>query len=350
MKNQSYLIFRFYNFFYGIKTPLVKEIFQLPELTIIPETPGDIIGVLYLRDRLIPVMHLDRRLGQPVRVCQPSDRIILIEWQSIEMGIVVSEVLDVLEIDSSLLEPEPNYGRANHINTAFVANIAAFFDESIILLDHEALIRQPEAISEAIVEAESHDSQSLENYENVSQIPGNFFDLYCPEATEKEKAIFRQRAKELRQPLESWSTEGTMPLAVFSLGEEYYGCDLEVVREFIDVEEVTPIPCCPSHIVGNINLRGEIVTLIDIRYVLHAKSEKSSTQAILVEIGDIHAGIMVDEIFDVFHIDRQQLNPAPTGIAEEIKKYFYGMTMYEENLLSALDLPKMFAEGNLVVG
>ena len=357
--SQSYLTFSLGDLIYGIEIFLVKEIFQLPELTIIPETPEDIIGVLYLRDRTIPVMHLARRLGQPVSECTLDDRVIVIQWQTIEIGVIVNEVLDVVSLDYSSIESEPTYGRENHINTAFIANIAKIADRSTILINPETLIRQPDAVIDCIDSAEvgenwseipEIDSNSQES-KNEVRVLGNFFELYCPSATEVERNIFRQRAKQLHIPLDTGETTGTIPLAIFTLGEEYFGCDLDVIKEFIDLEKVTPIPCCPRHIVGNINLRGEIITLIDIRSVLNfAEPEKPSTQAIVVQIDDIQAGIVVDEIFDVLRLDGKQLTPTVSGVAAEIKPYFQGMALYENNVLSALDLPKIFAEGNLVVG
>lgn len=355
MNSQSYLTFRLHELVYGIKTLLIKEILQLPELKIIPETPGDIIGVLYLRYRTIPVMHLDRRLGQPVRDCQISDRLIVMEWNNIEMGVIVNEVLDVIDIARSDLEPEPDYGREFHINTAFIAHIATFFERSIILLNPETLIRQPEAIADCLERAELAQEMAkiddIEALESATTPLGNFFDLYCPQATEKERDIFCQRAKELQLPLiETWESEGTMSLAVFSLGEEYFSCDLALVREFIDIENITSIPCCPSHIVGNINLRGEIITVVDIRSLLHFSQTEEPNKAIVVQIDDLSAAIVVDEIFDVFSIRREQLSPTPIGVAADLKPYLYGMAIYQENLLSALDLAKIFVEGNLVVG
>jgi purine-binding chemotaxis protein CheW len=348
MNDRSYLTFRLHNLVYGLEISLVKEIFYLPELTMIPETPGDIIGVLYLRDRTIPVMHLDRRLGKSIQECRQGDQVIVFQWNNIEMGVIVNEVLDVMDINYRFLEPEPNYGRENYINTAFIAHIATLSDRSIILLNSEALIRQSDAVAECLKSTEILELTS-EKDDNKASLLGNFFDLYCPNSSKIEQDIFRQRAKELQQPLETWEAEGTMPLAVFSLGEEYFGCDLAFVRELIDIDKITPIPCCPNHIVGNINLRGEIITLVDIRSTLNfAKAEKAVTQAILVQIDEITAGIVVDEIFDVLRIDREQLIPNPTGVAADIEKFFQGITMYKQNLLSALDLAKIFAEGNLV--
>lgn len=347
MNNQSYLTFHLHNLVFGLETFLVKEIFLLPELIMIPETPGDIIGVLYLRDRLIPVMHLARRLGQPIQPCRLDDEVIIIQWKNFEMGVIVNEVLDVIELDSSKLDPEPNYGRENHINTAFIANIAKFAEKSLIILNPETLIRQPEAIQQCLDSTEVLELTAKK--EENSHLLSNFFDLYCPNSTQTEQEILRQRAKDLEKPLETWEAQGKMPLAVFGLGKEYFGCDLALVREFIDIGKITPIPCCPSHIVGNINWRGEIITLVDIRSLLHfTETKQSVTQAILVQIDDISAGIVVDEIYDVLQINQEQLAPNPTGVAAEVKQFFQGMTTFKEHLLSALDLPKIFAEGNLV--
>jgi purine-binding chemotaxis protein CheW len=341
MNEQSYLTFRSHNLIYGLEISLVEEIFYLPELTIIPETPGDIIGVLYLRNRTIPVMHLDRRLGKPIQECRISDRVIVIQWQNIEMGVIVNEVLDVIDIERRFLEPEPNYGRENYLNTAFIAYLATFAEQSIVLLNSEALIRQPDLVMQFLEDTEIAD--------RPTDLSNNFFDLYCPHVTAKEKKLFRQRTQELQKPLEAWEAEGTMPLAVFSLEKEYFGCDLALVKEFIDIDKITPIPSCPNHIIGNINLRGEIITLVDIRSILNfAKAETSGTQAILVQIEEMIAGIVVDEIFDVLCLDREQLMPNPTGVAAKIQPFFQGMTMYEQKLLSAIDLAKIFAEANLL--
>ena len=226
MNSQSYLTFRLHDLVYGIATHLVKEIFQLPELTIIPETPRDIIGVLYLRDRIIPVMHLDRRLAQPIQECRLEDRVIVVEWENIEIGVIVNDVLDVIEIEYRNLESKPDYGRANHLNTGFVANIAKVGEQSIILLNHEALIRQPDEIAAMMTGTEDPKEdvgdEDCEFVESESEYPllSNFFELYCPQASQRERDIFRQRANELQIPLDTWETEETMPLAIFSLGEE----------------------------------------------------------------------------------------------------------------------------------
>ncbi|MDJ0576870.1 MAG: chemotaxis protein CheW [Xenococcaceae cyanobacterium MO_234.B1] len=352
MEEQSYLIFRLHNLLYGIQTSLVKEIFQLPEITPIPEAPPDIIGILNLRGAILPIMHLERRLGQPISGCSPTDRVIVLEWQMIQVGIVINEVLDVQTIPTTFIETEPNYGRETHINTAFISGIAKVADKTIILLNSEALIRHPNEVAMMVWETEANqEEQIVPETLQPDKILSNFYDLYCPQATIKQRDIFRQRAEELGKSLEDLSINATVPLAVFSLGEEYWAFDLEFVKEFIKIHHITPIPCCPNYIVGNINLRGQILTVVDLRPILQVDSGNptDNTQIIVIEIDDIKAGVVVDEIFDVLYFEQNKISPTPTVVAGELKNYIKGTMPYEQTMLTRIDLVRILAEERLVV-
>ncbi len=352
MEEQSYLIFRLNDLLYGIPTAFVKEIFQLPEITPIPEAPPDIIGILNLRGEILPVMHLERRLGQTVSECTTEDTVIVMEWQMIGMGITVNEVLDVQNISHSIIETEPNYGRNNHINTAFISGIAKTEDRAIILINSEALIRHPDEVAMMVWEQEADSEETTSETLEPDKVLSNFYQLYCPQAGKPEKEIFRQRAEDLRQPLEDISTlEATVPLAVYSLGEEYFALDLDIVKEFIDTSHITLIPCCPNYIVGNINLRGQIITVVDLCPILQLDSVKrdENTQIMVIEMEDIKAGILVNDIFDVLYLDGNKLSTAPTAVASEVKNYVKGTASYEDTMLTRIDLVKILEEERLVV-
>lgn len=350
MNNQSYLTFRLKDLIYGIEAHLVKEIFPLPELTIIPETPADIIGAVYLRDRLVPIMHLDRRLGQPIQECTIRDRVILIDWNDREIGVIVNEVLDVVDVDEESLEPTPDYGRKSSLSKAFVANLAKVNNQSLILLDSQALITKPDELEQMMDENTSIEEDAIADSELLPLL-GNFLATYCPNASPRDKKIFRERTEELAQSsLEIEKGKATKPLAVFYLGEKYFGCDLGLVKEFVDIQQISPIPCSPDHILGHINLRGEIIPIVDISHALNfADAATNSAKAIIVQIEDIIAGIVVDAIFDVLYLEEEQIIPNPSGMAtSEVKKYFQGITDYNDSYLSAIDLSKIFADKILV--
>jgi purine-binding chemotaxis protein CheW len=176
--------------------------------------------------------------------------------------------------------------------------------------------------------------------------------LYCPSSTPKERAIFRARADNLRQPLESLKvTNQLIPLAVIGFGDEYFGLDLELVRGSTDIANLTPIPCCPSHIVGNMNLRGEIVTLVDIRKVLNLPTPpvKVGSQLVVVQVDDIVAGLPVERVLEMVDLNAADMKPLSGILSDFSEQYIRGTAFFQEKMLNVLDLPKIFRQGELVV-
>ncbi len=357
--NQSYLMFRHADSLYGIEAPRVREIFQLPELTLVADAPKDIIGSLNWRGKLLPIMHLDLRLGQPLQSCRLSDSIIVLDWQGIQVGLVVNQVLDVQVIAAVDQEDSPDYGREQQINTAFVAGLAKVDSDVVVLLNPETLIRQADDVATLIWESElapEHDSSEEDRSPEAEwqalvtaeQIGSDFYERYCANTSAEERIIFRQRAEELRPPLEgSENTTDLLSLAVIGLGEDYFALELGMVREFINVPPVTTIPCCPPHIMGNINLRGEVMTLVDIRTVIDQPATPTTAKAVVVEVNDIVATIPVDEVFDVMYLAQTEMSEVPLASGQQ--GYFQGSTTYQDKHLRVLDLPTLFSRGELIV-
>ena len=142
-----------------------------------------------------------------------------------------------------------------------------------------------------------------------------------------------------------------MSLAVVTLNGEYFGLDLNLVREFTEIRQITPIPCCGDYILGNMNLRGEIVTLVDIRQLLNlsATGVNQEAKAMVIHCQDIVAGINIDEVCDVVYLHPSQIKPAPTSGHSNSNEYLRGTAPYREKILGLIDFNKMIAEGELVV-
>ncbi|MEM9484624.1 MAG: chemotaxis protein CheW [Cyanobacteria bacterium P01_F01_bin.116] len=360
MENRSHLIFELDDLRYGIETSHVREIFKLPELTPVADAPGDIIGLLDFRGTILPIMHLAKRLGQQMPSCQLSDSIIVIECQGLQVGMVVSWVHEVQSLPPSMIEAVPTYELREHIHTAFAAGIAKVNDRLITLLNPETLIRQTDAVAMMAWEARLDD---LDSDDSITAYPDeqvfeaqpipvltNFFSLYCPDISPEEQQILRQRAAQLRHSLENTDISQLQSLVVIRLGEEYFGLELQQVREFINVRQVRSIPCCPPHIMGNINLRGEVMTLIDIRETLNmTRSVDHVPKAVVIEVDDIAAGITVDQVLDVVYLPPSDIVPMPAALTQTSQSFFQGATHYREKNLSILNLPKLFSEGGLVV-
>jgi len=370
MENKEYLTFRLHDLQYGIEAVLVQEILPLPELTPIPEAVTDIIGILNLRGEIVPIIHLDLLQGTPVKGCNLSDYVIVMQWEDLQIGMVVHQVNEVLELNDEVIETGSSSGLLSDINTGFIAGVAKVDTGSIVLVEPKTLIREPDAVLPLIWDAQTHldivpsspTSEVEEPLEQevwqqdeelkTSKILSRFYDLYCPSSTPKERAIFRQRADALRQASESLKvTNELMPLAVIGFGNEYFGLDLKLVREFTNIGDLTPIPCCPNYIVGNINLRGEIVTLVDIRKVLNLPNTPVSvgSPAVVIQVDDIVAGLPVDRVLEMASLNSTDMTPLSGILSDFGEQYIRGTALFQEKLLRVLDLPKLFTKGELVV-
>lgn len=381
METQTYLLFRLNDVPYGIQTTYVREIFQLPELTPIADAPDDIIGILNFRGTLLPVMHLAKRLGQTMPPCHLQDRVIVVEWEDVQVGMVVHQVDDVQLFPLSIIEPEPTDGHISPVHTAFVVGVVKIDDWLITLLNPATLIRQSDSVPDMLweerlntLEAESdvfglekslnegkHDIQYLtsepEPTERAPRILSNFFDYYCPNSTPDERQILHHRAQELSQIQIISNTETFLPLAVMRLGDEYLGLNLDVVKEFITIRQVTPIPCCPSQIIGDINLRGEVVTIVDIRKALSLNSKFNQNpqpkyenrKAIIVQVEEVIAGIIVDQVLDVIYVPPTAILSIPTALSRPHQELFQGVVSYEPKPVTILGLRQLFYQGDLVI-
>jgi len=361
METKPYLIFKQNGLLCGVEVGCVREIFFLPELTTIAEAPEDIVGAIDLRGSILPVMDLNLRFGYVWQEYSVTDSAIVIEWQEIRLGIIVDQVNEVKQIPADAITPQLSYGRdkpdaPNH----FLAGFARCETDMIMLLDLDRLIRyspdKTEAqipVSAAVIQVEAKNLQ-LEIEPKLLAEDAKILGkphVFCPNATAEEKAIFRERAQNLRQQGDRENPAAiNMSLAVVALNDEYFGINLDVVREFTDIRQVTPVPCTPDRIIGNMNLRGEILTLVDIRNVLNMSADtKSLSKAIVVEIEDLVAGIVVDEILDIIHLNLSELATIPAALNSVNREYLRGTAFYEEKIIAVLNLQKLLIKGGIVV-
>jgi purine-binding chemotaxis protein CheW len=343
--------------------------FPLPELIPLPEATTDMMGLLNLRGQIIPMMHLDLLQGQTVESCYLTDYAIVVQWDGLQFGLVVPQVDEVLELDNEVIETDPSHELLSEINTALMAGVAKVDVGNILLLNPKTLTGQLDTVLPLIWDAQMQldvmaaspisveqplEQEGLQEDEELqtSKTLSSFYDLYCPNATPEERAIFRQRADNLRPQVESVKVKNDLlPLAVIGLNNEYFGLDLELVREFTDIGNLTPIPCCPNHIVGNMNLRGEIVTLVNIRNVLNlpTTSVGIGSQVVVVQVDDIVAGLPVDQVLEMAYLSPTDAMPSSELLSDFNEQYLQATTLFQEKMLRVLDLPKIFTEGGLAV-
>ncbi len=151
------------------------------------------------------------------------------------------------------------------------------------------------------------------------------------------------------------STSGTVDqrqLVVFQLGGEGYCVDINKVREINRVVEITHIPQSPPFVEGVINLRGQIIPIIDLRrrFDLTANLDKESndTRIMVVDTNGTLVGFIVDAVREVLRISTDKIEPTPDLVTSDIdRKYIEGVATVDDRLLIILNSDLIFAADEL---
>lgn len=139
---------------------------------------------------------------------------------------------------------------------------------------------------------------------------------------------------------------GTLQCVTFTLEDETYGIDVMQVQEVLREIEVAPVPGAPHYILGIINLRGNVVSVIDARtrFGLPTKESDDMTRIIVIEAQQQIIGILVDSVAEVVDLDRKDIDTAPNVGNSETAKYIDGVVSRDDELLILVDLNKLLSE------
>lgn len=161
------------------------------------------------------------------------------------------------------------------------------------------------------------------------------------------EAILRERAQKLAQPIASAIATQQLDLLEFILAEEHYGIAADYVREVFPLADFTPVPCTPAFVLGIVNLRGEMISLIDIRryFGLAPTGITDLNKVIVVEGHRLTFGIVVDDIAGVSSLTLSELLPA-TEISGVSAPYLLGVTPQR---MAVIDTEKLLRDGHIVV-
>lgn len=146
---------------------------------------------------------------------------------------------------------------------------------------------------------------------------------------------------------EDRSLEKTIHVVVFRLGREEFGVRIDQVKEIIELKHITRMPKAPSFIEGVINLRGEVIAVIDLakQFDLSSASERGEeTRIIVIDVDDNVVGMIVDAVPEVLRIPVENIEPTPALIESKIDtRYIEGIGKLEERLFVLLNLSKVLS-------
>jgi purine-binding chemotaxis protein CheW len=137
----------------------------------------------------------------------------------------------------------------------------------------------------------------------------------------------------------------TIQVVSFKLGSEEYGVDIAQVQEINRMVAVTHVPRAPQFMEGVINLRGQLIPIIDLRarFGMPRAEHTKNTRIVVTEIGTKRVGMVVDSVSEVLRLPVEDIEPAPEMITGVDTEYIRGVGKIEDRLIILLDLARIIS-------
>jgi purine-binding chemotaxis protein CheW len=135
-------------------------------------------------------------------------------------------------------------------------------------------------------------------------------------------------------------------IVIFQVGETYCGITIDNVQEINKNMEITTVYSAPDYVRGVINLRGQIVTIIDMRKKFNMEPTEISKRMnnVVVNSKGEQIGLLVDNVEDIIPASPDEILPSPPHMNDAMGKFFTGVYKMEENLVAILDMNKLLSK------
>jgi purine-binding chemotaxis protein CheW len=251
-----------------------------------------------------------------------DQRIIVVDSNGFQLGLVVDHVNEVLGVQEDAIEAPPNIAHQQGVSLSGIAklddgNRLILLLAAGNLLDHKVL------------------SKIAESSEGA--------DAAIPTATEETKPGDKKEE-------ESGQDGEELQLVTFLLGKEEYGIPIARIQEIDRLSKITQTPKAPKFVEGVTNLRGEVIPVLSTRmlFALEAKASDDHTRVIIVDLGGAKTGLVVDSVKEVLSISSRNIAPPPASISNGVEGQFISGIGKVENgkrMIVLLDVGKVLTRG-----
>jgi purine-binding chemotaxis protein CheW len=164
-----------------------------------------------------------------------------------------------------------------------------------------------------------------------------------PDAAAATEDAATQRAKTLGADAKS------SQVVSFCLGEEEYGVDIMTVQEIILYGCITQVPEVPEHVLGVINLRGNVIPILNLRrrFGMPDQPAEDATRIVVMNLNGRTVGVVVDGVNEVLRLAEDEVSPTPPSLSGAGKDYITGLARRGERLLILLDMARLLGGGEL---
>ena len=135
----------------------------------------------------------------------------------------------------------------------------------------------------------------------------------------------------------------------YHLADEVFGINVMQVQEVLRLTEIAPVPGTPSYVLGIINLRGNVVTVIDTRqrFNLPSIEPDDSARIIIIEVAGNVVGMLVDKVTEVVYLHQSEIDSAPNISSDDNSRFIQGVCSRDKSLLILVDVNKLLSDDEI---
>ncbi|MBF0236999.1 MAG: chemotaxis protein CheW [SAR324 cluster bacterium] len=309
--------FRLNQDYYALDINYVEEIIEMPKITLVPEMADKIEGIFYQRDQALPILRLGRRFLLPDIAYTEDTSVLIVNDDRLMMGLIVDQITEVFHVlENDIVPPPPNIsGRSAEQLDGIIKIKRNDHTEVIMALNLPSLL------------------------------------------TEDEQAHLQQLRDELNDIEDETSEEEThseiISILKFKVGEETFAVRVLEINEITTIQKMVRVPKAPPFVKGVINLRGDVITIIEMATFFGNQplpvSEK--TRIIIIEVNDQKAGFQVDQILGIDHVP-YHLFEKPVGINRQYNEFVEGIgrTSEKGEIVILIDTPETLSQAEFYDG
>jgi purine-binding chemotaxis protein CheW len=271
---------------YALPLERIHEIIQLPEqISEVPRSETAVLGVVTLRDRLLPLVSLRALLGLPADCSRDEPgKVMVVSMGKDAVGVVADRTREILRVDPAVIDPAPALLTRGEGDAEITSICRLDHGKRLVaLLSPDRLFRS-DLVRRLLAEDVSESAVS------VGQTNGN--------AMADEQFI------------------------VFRLGDQEYGLPIAVVDEIArPPERIAPLPRAPAFVDGIMNLRGVVVPIVDLRrkFEMTSKVSVDNQRILVLALGGGKTGFLVDGVSEVMRLPTNCIRSSPEVSREQMR-------------------------------
>lgn len=316
----------------GIPLDDALAMIRMVGITPHPVTKKGEIGTIDLHGEILPVYSLRYLFGFKERRPLLSDNLIIIQIGLEKAALWVDKTYI---IQKGEMETEPRF-TSEHLQT-MIPGLRILRSDFVIIFDlidfFESAVYSPTRLAD-IIKPDKNSIRQVYHDNEMRDYPG----------IEKE---LEERARELAFPQEITEKPPLIEVIRFNLTYQEYAVDMKYIREVIQTSEITPVPGTPEFIAGICSVRGEIISLVDLRILLSIQ-EKGLTdlnRVIVLTDKTTTFGILADQITGIGTIKSDEIQPCPAECTSAWRQYCTGTL----GSLTVLDAAALLTDPRMII-